>query len=111
MVNLRHLGQDHRHPRPVGLPAPVRTDPLRLEAGQDHDGCGARDQGDVWFFGKPTVNGLHTTMKPVGLVERAIRNSSKTRDTVLDRSGGSGTTLIACERTKRHQRSAPVHGA
>ena len=43
-------------------------------------------------------------MKPVGLVERAIRNSSKTRDTVLDLFGGSGTTLIACERTKRQGR-------
>ncbi|OYX97171.1 MAG: hypothetical protein B7Y80_20680 [Hyphomicrobium sp. 32-62-53] len=47
---------------------------------------------------------LHPTMKPVGLVERAIRNSSKTRDTVLDLFGGSGTTLIACERTKRQGR-------
>jgi len=43
-------------------------------------------------------------MKPVGLVERAIRNSSKTRDTVLDLFGGSGTTLIACERAKRQGR-------
>ena len=37
-------------------------------------------------------------MKPVELVERAIRNSSKTRDTILDPFGGSGTTLIACEK-------------
>ncbi len=72
--------------------------------GSDHYWCGARDQGDVWFFDKPTVNDLHPTMKPVGLVERAIRNSSKTRDTVLDLFGGSGTTLIACERTKRQGR-------
>jgi DNA modification methylase len=38
-------------------------------------------------------------MKPVALVERAIRNSSKQRDTVLDLFGGSGTTMIAAERT------------
>jgi DNA modification methylase len=40
-------------------------------------------------------------MKPVALVERAIRNSSKPRDTVLDPFGGSGTTMIAAERTGR----------
>ena len=43
-------------------------------------------------------------MKPVELVERALRNSSKTRDTILDPFGGSGTTLIACEKTGRHAR-------
>jgi hypothetical protein len=43
-------------------------------------------------------------LKPVELVERALRNSSKTRDTVLDPFGGSGTTLIACERTGRQAR-------
>ena len=43
-------------------------------------------------------------MKPVELVERAIRNSSKTRDTILDPFGGSGTTLIACERSGRQAR-------
>jgi len=41
-------------------------------------------------------------MKPVALVERAIRNSSKNRDTVFDPFGGSGTTMIAAERTGRH---------
>ena len=46
--------------------------------GTDHFWCGARDQGDVWFFDKPVRNDLHPTMKPVALVERAIRNSSKT---------------------------------
>ena len=40
-------------------------------------------------------------MKPVALVERAIRNSSKSRDIVLDPFGGSGTTLIAAERAGR----------
>jgi DNA modification methylase len=43
-------------------------------------------------------------MKPVALVERAIRNSSKTRDTVLDPFGGSGSTLIACEKAGRQAR-------
>ncbi len=43
-------------------------------------------------------------MKPVELVERAIRNSSKTRDTILDPFAGSGTTLIACEKSGRQAR-------
>jgi DNA modification methylase len=72
--------------------------------GTDHFWCGARDQGDVWFIKKPVANDLHPTMKPVELVERALRNSSKTRDTVLDPFGGSGSTLIACERTGRQAR-------
>jgi len=72
--------------------------------GADHFWCGARDQGDVWFVDKPRVNDLHPTMKPVELVERAIRNSSKSRDIVLDLFGGSGTTLIAAEHTGRSAR-------
>ena len=72
--------------------------------GSDHYWCGARDQGDVWFINKPARNDLHPTMKPVALVERAIRNSSKSRDTVLDPFGGSGTTLVACEKTGRQAR-------
>jgi hypothetical protein len=63
--------------------------------GSDHYWCGARDQGDVWFVNKPVKNDLHPTMKPVALVERAIRNSSKSRDIVLDPFGGSRSTLIA----------------
>ena len=41
--------------------------------GGDHYWCGARDQGDVWFFDKPVKNDLHPTMKPVALIERAVR--------------------------------------
>ena len=72
--------------------------------GADHFWCGARDQGDVWFVNKPVRNELHPTMKPVELVERAIQNSSKSRDIVLDCFGGSGTTLIACEKLNRQCR-------
>ena len=72
--------------------------------GSDHFWCGARDQGDVWNFDKPSRNDLHPTMKPVALVERAIRNSSKTRDIILDPFGGSGTTMIAAERLGRRAR-------
>ena len=72
--------------------------------GADHFWCGARDQGDVWNIKKPHKNDLHPTMKPVELVERAVRNSSKTQDLVLDPFGGSGTTLIACEKAGRRAR-------
>lgn len=72
--------------------------------GNDHFWCGARNQGDVWFFNKPVKNDLHPTMKPVELVERAVRNSSKSRDIVLDPFGGSGSTLIACEKSGRQAR-------
>ena len=72
--------------------------------GTDHFWCGARDQGDVWFIKRPMANLEHPTMKPVELVERALRNSSKTRDTILDPFGGSGTTLIACEKSGRQAR-------
>ena len=63
--------------------------------------CGARDQGDVWFVNKAVANDLHPTQKPVELIERAITNSSTKHNTVLDSFGGSGSTLIACEKTGR----------
>ena len=72
--------------------------------GTEHFWCGDRNQGDVWFIKRPMANLDHPTMKPVELVERAIRNSSKSRDTILDPFGGSGTTLIACEKSGRHAR-------
>ena len=72
--------------------------------GSQHYWCGARDQGDVWQIKKPHKNDLHPTTKPVELMERAVRNSSKTRDIVLDPFGGSGTTLIACEKSGRRAR-------
>ncbi len=72
--------------------------------GADHYWCGDRDQGDVWQVKKPAKNDLHPTMKPVELVERAVRNSSKTRDIVLDPFGGSGSTVIACEKSGRRAR-------
>jgi DNA modification methylase len=66
--------------------------------------CGARDQGDVWNIKKPHKNDLHPTMKPVELVERAVRNSSRPGDIVLDSFGGSGTTMIASEKSGRKAR-------
>ena len=50
---------------------------------------------------KPTVNDLHPTMKPLKLIARLIRNSSKENEKVLDLFGGSGSTLIVCEQLNR----------
>lgn len=49
----------------------------------------------------PTRDDLHPTMKPVSLIKKQIRNSSKEGDIVLDLFGGSGTTLVACEEMNR----------
>lgn len=70
------------------------------EGGSRH-WCGDRDQGDVWNIKKPARNDLHPTMKPVELMERSIRNSSRPGDVVLDCFGGSGSTLIAAEKAGR----------
>lgn len=73
-------------------------------ADNKHYWCGDRNQSDVWEYNKPVKNDLHPTMKPVELVERAINNSSKPGDVVLDGFGGSGSTLIAAEKTGRKAR-------
>ena len=69
--------------------------------GSSRHWCGDRDQGDVWNIKKPARNDLHPTMKPVELMERSIRNSSRPGDVVLDCFGGSGSTLIAAEKSER----------
>jgi DNA modification methylase len=69
--------------------------------GTERHWCGSRDQGDVWRFDRPVRNALHPTMKPVALVERALRNSCPRGGLVLDPFGGSGSTLIAAHRTGR----------
>jgi DNA modification methylase len=69
--------------------------------GVDHHWCGDRDQSDVWQIARPAEAPLHPVMKPLGLMERAIRNSSRDEAVVLDSFLGSGSTLIAAERTGR----------
>ena len=56
---------------------------------------------DTMHEPKPMKSDLHPTMKPVKLIARLIRNSSKPGEKVLDLFGGSGTTLIACEQMDR----------
>ncbi|MBI5285339.1 MAG: site-specific DNA-methyltransferase [Chloroflexi bacterium] len=69
--------------------------------GSKHHWCGDRDQGDVWQIDRPGESQAHPTMKPLALVEKAIGNSSSPGDVILDLFLGSGTTLIAAERTGR----------
>jgi DNA modification methylase len=59
---------------------------------------GDKSQSTLWQENKPAANRIHPTAKPVELVERALLNSSKAGDIVVDLFGGSGSTLIACER-------------
>jgi DNA modification methylase len=63
------------------------------------ESCGI--ESDIWEFAKPQVSKEHPTMKPIGLVARAIRNSSKPGALVLDSFGGSGTTMMAAEQTNQ----------
>ena len=60
-----------------------------------------RKQSDLWEIPRPSRSEEHPTMKPVELVARAIGNSSRGGDVVLDLFGGSGTTLVAAEKTGR----------
>jgi DNA modification methylase len=69
--------------------------------GAEHHWCGDRDQDDVWPIARPSDSPLHPTTKPLALMERAIRNSSRDGALVLDPFAGSGSTLIACTRTGR----------
>jgi len=63
-----------------------------------------RKQDSVWEIARPKVNKEHPTMKPIELITRSVNNSSRMNDLVLDGFGGSGSTLIACEQTKRKAR-------
>jgi DNA modification methylase len=72
--------------------------------GGTHNPVPTRDQDTVWECPRPKRSIEHPTMKPVALVERAIRNSSKVHDAILDTFAGSGTTVIACEKSGRQAR-------
>jgi DNA modification methylase len=67
---------------------------------------GDKSESDVWYLSRGNTSAyVHPTQKPVELIERALNNSSKKGDIVIDCFGGSGSTLIACEKTGRINRS------
>jgi DNA modification methylase len=73
-------------------------------AGQKDPWYGDKSQSTLWEENKPAANRIHPTSKPVELVERALVNSSRVGDLVVDLFGGSGSTLIGCERKGRQAR-------
>jgi len=60
-----------------------------------------RGQSDLWQFDRPGRSDLHPMMKPIALAARALNNSSRNGDAVLDLFGGSGTMMMAAEQTGR----------
>ena len=66
-----------------------------------HQWYTGRKESTIWEFDKPKKNAEHPTMKPVSLIAYPIFNSSLSNCIVLDPFGGSGSTLIASEQTKR----------
>lgn len=69
--------------------------------GAGHKRVEDRTQDTIWEFPKPKKAEGHPTMKPVELIERALRNSSENQWLIIDPFLGSGSTLIACEKTNR----------
>jgi DNA modification methylase len=71
----------------------------------------AKREADVWEIKRDSVNEYdHPTQKPVELAEFAISNHSSRGQVVLDLFGGSGSTLIACEKTGRKARIMELDG-
>jgi site-specific DNA-methyltransferase (adenine-specific) len=69
--------------------------------GAGHLWAADRKQTTILEFEKPSRNGEHPTMKPVALFAYQMLNNTKGGDIVLDSFGGSGTTLLACEKNGR----------
>ena len=72
--------------------------------GAAHLWASDRKQTTLLKFDRPSRNGEHPTMKPVALFEYQLLNNTKCGDLVLDSFGGSGTTVIACEKNGRYAR-------
>jgi len=69
---------------------------------------GDRTQTEVWEIDRPHDSKLHPTMKPIELCCKGIENSSPREGIVLDCFGGSGSTLIACEKLNRKCRMMEI---
>lgn len=109
--NMLGMGMnDYRHQHEMIIKVKKIKEPKRKKAqpilygwnGGKHYFIDTREEGDVWNVSK--VGGasmLHPTQKPIALINRAIKNSSKHGEIILDLFGGSGATLIAAEKTGR----------
>ena len=67
-----------------------------------HSWFGPNNEDTIWNIKRPSRSLEHPTMKPIELINRAIKNSSKSEDIIMDVFLGSGSTLIACEKTNRN---------
>lgn len=76
-------------------------EPILFTWKHTHNFYGGGIKKSVWEIDKELKCDLHPTMKPIALMENALVNSSKRNDIVLDLFLGSGSTLIACEKTNR----------
>ncbi len=65
-----------------------------------HSFCKSKDKS-VLIHPRPQSNTWHPTMKPIGLLRRLTLNSTDINQVVYDPFGGSGSSLLACEQTKR----------
>ena len=72
--------------------------------GDNHKFYGGNNGMDIWEIKRTVKNDLHPTMKPVELIEKALEDASKSGNVVLDLFGGSGSTMIACEKLGRKSR-------
>ena len=88
--SLGRLDYDYQH-EPI-LFTWIKTH-KKIQGGQHKTSC--------WFIDKPRESKLHPTMKPVAVVENAILNSSERGDILIDIFCGSGTSVLACEKTNR----------
>lgn len=78
-----------------------KYEPIIYGWNEEHKFYGGRSNFDIWEVARTSKNELHPTMKPVGLCEKAILNSSEQNGIVMDIFLGSGSTLIASEKTNR----------
>ena len=101
---------DYRHKHEMIIKVKKPPEPKRKKAqpilygwnGGRHFFIDTHEEADVWTISKVATNGMvHPTQKPIALINRAIKNSSRRGDTVLDLFGGSGATLIAAAKTGR----------
>ena len=101
---------DYRHKHEMIIKVKKEKEPKRKKAqpilygwnGGRHFFTDTHEEADVWTISKVASNGmLHPTQKPIALINRAIKNSSRRGETILDLFGGSGATLVAAEKTGR----------
>ena len=78
-----------------------KYEPIIYGWNEEHKFYGGRSNFDIWEVARTSKNELHPTMKPVALCEKAIINSSEQNGIVMDIFLGSGSTLIASQKTGR----------